>query len=115
MPGCRRLIYKAALAAEVARWLKAADAADRNDDAAVGVDQRGDEMPDWVAGKQKRLAKIREAKAALEAEARAKADAKTRNGDDDPGDGPRRGPKPKHPPGTPSRRLNAISLIRTVA
>jgi transposase len=92
---------EAALAAEVAGWLKAADAADRNDDAAVGVDRRGDEMPDWVADKQKRLAKIREAKAALEAEARAKADAKTRNGDDDPGDGPRRGPKPKHPPGTP--------------
>jgi transposase len=92
---------EAALAAEVAGWLKAADAADRNDDAAVGVDRRGDEMPDWVADKQKRLAKIREAKAALEAEARAKADAKTGNGDDDPGDGPRRGPKPKHPPGTP--------------
>jgi len=92
---------EAALAAEVAGWLKAADAADRNDDAAVGVDRRGDEMPDWVADKQKRLAKIREAKAALEAEARAKADAKTRNGDDDRGDGPRRGPKPKHPPGTP--------------
>ncbi len=69
---------EAALAAEVAGWLKAADAADRKDDAAVGVDRRGDEMPDWVADKQKRLAKIREAKAALEAEARAQADAKAK-------------------------------------
>ena len=33
--------------------------------------RRGDEMPEWVANKQQRLAKIREAKAALEAEARA--------------------------------------------
>jgi transposase len=92
---------EAALAAEVAGWLKAADVADRKDDAALGADQRGDEMPDWVADKQKRLARIREAKAALEAEARAQADAKAGNGDDDRGDGPRRGPKPKHPPGTP--------------
>ena len=96
---------EAALAAEVAGWLKAADAADRKDDAAVGVDRRGDEMPDWVADKQKRLPKIREAKTALEAEARAQADAKAKakagNGDDDPGDGPPCGPKPKHPPGTP--------------
>jgi len=92
---------EAALAAQVAGWLKAADAADRKDDTALGADQRGDEMPDWVADKQKRLAKIREAKAALEAEAKTQADAKTGNGDDDRGDGPRRGPKPKHPPGTP--------------
>lgn len=94
---------EAALAAEVAGWLKAADAADRKDDTALGADQRGDEMPDWVADKQKRLDKIREAKAALEAEAKAQADAKSKagNGDDDRGDGPRRGPKPKHPPGTP--------------
>jgi transposase len=95
---------EAALAAEVAGWLKAADIADRKDDAALGADQRGDEMPDWVADKQKRLARIREAKAALEAEARAQADAKARDGDDDRGDGPRRGPKPKHPPGTPKPR-----------
>src|SRR5207253_6248914 len=33
--------------------------------------QRGDELPDWVAHKQQRLAKIQAAKAALEAEAAA--------------------------------------------
>ena len=90
-----------ALAAEVAGWLKAADAADRKDDASLGTDQRGDEMPDWVADKQKRLAKIKEAKAALEAEAKAQADAKAKDNDDGSGNGPRPGRKPKHPPGEP--------------
>ena len=31
--------------------------------------RRGDELPDWVADKQRRIAKIREAREALEAEA----------------------------------------------
>jgi len=65
---------EAELAAEVDRWLAAAEAADAEEDALHG-DKRGDEMPDWVADKQKRLAKIREARAALEAEARAAAEA----------------------------------------
>ncbi|HEY1879936.1 MAG TPA: transposase, partial [Caulobacteraceae bacterium] len=44
--------------------------------------RRGDEMPDWAANKQHRLAKIRAAKAELEAEARAGA------APSDDGDGP---------------------------
>jgi transposase len=64
---------EAELEAEVDRWLKAAEAADAEEDKRYG-DQRGDEMPDWVADKQKRLEKIREAKAALEAEAKAAAE-----------------------------------------
>ena len=60
---------EAALAAEVAGWLERAAAADAADDAALGVAQRGDELPAWVREKQERLAKIRAAKAALEAEA----------------------------------------------
>ena len=40
--------------------------------------KRGDEMPDWVADKQRRLEKIREAKAELEAEAKAAAAEETR-------------------------------------
>jgi transposase len=59
------------LAAEVAAWLKAAEAADLADDAEFGADLRGDETPDWMADKQKRLARIRAAKAELEAEAKA--------------------------------------------
>ena len=35
-----------------------------------GASRRGDEMPGWIADKQKRLAKIREAREALEAEGR---------------------------------------------
>jgi transposase len=66
---------EAELRAEVDRWLAAAEAADAEEDALYG-DKRGDELPDWVADKEKRLAKIREAKAALEAEARAAAEAK---------------------------------------
>ena len=61
------------LAAEVKRWLESAEATDRREDAEHGRDRRGDEMPDWVVNKQERLAKIREAKQALEAEARAEA------------------------------------------
>ena len=49
---------EAELAAEVDRWLKAAEAADAEDDKLYG-DKRGDEMPDWVADKQKRLQKPR--------------------------------------------------------
>ncbi|MGH7173624.1 MAG: IS1182 family transposase [Gemmataceae bacterium] len=63
------------LKAEVARWLEAAEAADAAEDKALGADRRGDEMPDWVADKHKRLAKIAEAKAALEAAAEAEAAA----------------------------------------
>jgi transposase len=68
---------EAELRAEVDGWLAAAAAADAREDALHGA-RRGDEMPDWVADKDKRLAKIREAKAALEAEAKAAAEEETR-------------------------------------
>jgi len=69
---------EAELQAEVDRWLEAAEAADAAEDKAFGGSKRGDEMPDWVADKQKRLETIRQAKAALEAEAKAAADEKAR-------------------------------------
>jgi transposase len=62
---------EAALAAEVAGWLARAEREDAADEAAHGPEKRGDELPDWVADKQERLARIRAAKAALEAEAQA--------------------------------------------
>jgi transposase len=65
------------LKGEVDRWLKAAEAADAQEDKLHGT-KRGDEMPDWVADKQKRLEKIREAKAELEAEAKAAAQEEMR-------------------------------------
>lgn len=61
---------EAKLEAEVDAWLKAAEAADKAEDAACGADLRGDEMPEWMADKQQRLERIRKARAALEAEAR---------------------------------------------
>ncbi|WP_309606852.1 IS1182 family transposase [Phenylobacterium sp.] len=57
------------LAAEVEAWLKAAEAADRAEDAEHGAGLRGDETPAWMADKRERLARIRAAKAELEAEA----------------------------------------------
>lgn len=57
------------LQAEVAAWLAAAEAQDRAQDAEHGADLRGDEMPAWMADKVQRLARIRAAKAELEAEA----------------------------------------------
>jgi transposase len=68
---------EAELQAEVDRWLATAEAADAEEDRQHGA-KRGDEMPDWIADKQKRLAKIRAAKAALEAQAKAAAEEETR-------------------------------------
>jgi len=68
---------EAELQAEVDRWLAAAEAADAEEDQRHG-NKRGDELPEWVADKQKRLAKVREAKAALEAEAKEAAEEETR-------------------------------------
>ena len=60
----------AELEAEVAKWLSAAEAADAEEDKLYGRDKTGEEMPDWVADKQRRAEKIRQAKAELEAEAK---------------------------------------------
>ena len=68
---------EAELKAEVDRWLEAAEAADREEDKRYG-DRRGDELPDWVADKQKFLEKIGQAKAELEAEAKASAEEEKR-------------------------------------
>jgi transposase len=49
----------------------------QRDDKLYG-NKRGDELPDWVADKQKRIARIAEAKAELEAEAKAAVDEERR-------------------------------------
>jgi hypothetical protein len=69
---------KAELQTEVDRWLAAAEAADAEEDKLHGRTKRGDELPEWVADKQRRIEKIREAKAALEAEAKAAAEEEAR-------------------------------------
>jgi len=94
------------LAAEVKNWLDKAGEVDATEDAEHGADRRGDETPDWMADKQQRLARIRAARAALEAEAKAAAAAKEAarpqpvvKADGMPSK--RRGPKPTRQPGTP--------------
>ena len=62
---------EAALAAKVAAILAEAEATDAAEDAEFG-DARGDELPPELRTHAGRLAKIREAKAALEAEAKAR-------------------------------------------
>ena len=73
---------EAALTAVVADLLRRAEAADRAEDARDGPDQRGDELPAELAQRESRLAKIQEAKAALEAEARTQAQAAGKPPDD---------------------------------
>ena len=58
---------------EVATLLARAAQVDAAEDARYGKGQRGDELPAELARRESRLTKIREAKAALEAEARAQA------------------------------------------
>ena len=72
----------AALTAEVVELLRRAEAADHDEDARDGPDQRGDELPAELARRESRLAKIREAKAALEADARTQAQADGKPPDD---------------------------------
>jgi transposase len=85
---------EAELEAIVRGWFNQAQAADLRDDQAHGVDHNGEELPDWVRDKQRRLEKIREARARLEAEAQA-----AEKGQEKKTGGPGR-PK-KNEPGTP--------------
>ena len=57
------------LATEVSALLAEAERIDKAEDKAFGKNRRGDELPAELARRQTRLAKIRAAKAALEAEA----------------------------------------------
>jgi transposase len=61
------------LKGEVARLLAEAEATDAAEDAAHGPDRSGDELPEELARRQGRLAKIRQAKAMLEERARKEA------------------------------------------
>jgi len=77
---------------------------DKVEDRQLGASKRGDEMPEWMANKAKRLEKIRAAKAALESEAKAKAKAKAKAAskpdDDGSGDGSKGRPGRKSKPVT---------------
>ena len=79
------------LEAEIAGLLEEAEAVDAAEDARYGEDVRGDELPDELKRREDRLAAIRAAKARLEAEQRAKDDARGRK------PGQARNPKGGHP------------------
>ncbi len=63
------------LAAEVSDLLAEAEAIDKAEDAQYGKNRRGDELPEELRRRETRLAAIREAKQALEDEARDRARA----------------------------------------
>ena len=75
---------EAQLAAEVAELLRRAQEADEEEDRRYSKDKRGDELPDELAFREGRLEKIREAMAALEAEAQASAEQAAEEGNEHP-------------------------------
>ena len=82
----RRMKEKVAqLESEVAQLLRRAQEVDEEEDRRYGRDKRGDELPEELAFREGRLRKIREAKAALEAEAQAEAEQAQSGGRSHPG------------------------------
>lgn len=66
---------EAALQREADELLRRAEQADEDEDRHYGKDKRGDELPEELAHRESRLKKIREAMAALKAEAKERARA----------------------------------------
>ena len=73
------------LQGEVDELLRRAREVDEEEDRRYGKDKRGDELPEELAFRKGRLEKIREAMAALEAEARAEAEQAEPEGRNHPG------------------------------
>jgi len=71
------------LAKKVEDLLRAAEEVDAAEDARYGKDKRGDELPEDLRRAESRIARIRAAKAALEAEAMAQQEAEKEQRDDD--------------------------------
>ncbi|HSR53218.1 MAG TPA: IS1182 family transposase [Acidobacteriota bacterium] len=59
---------------QIRRWFEECEATDAAEDELYGSDKTGDELPEELRDPKRRLEKIREAKAALEAEARTKGE-----------------------------------------
>jgi transposase len=86
----------AAIRANVRALLEEAEAIDAAEDERFGPDRRGDELPQDLQLREQRLARIREAKEALEAEARAAEQAR-RAELEEQGKTPRRPPRGRDP------------------
>jgi transposase len=89
----------AELEVEVKQLLAEAETADREEDARWGKGRRGDELPDELRFKQSRLTRIKEAKEALEREARQQG--RDIDNNDQPS---RRGRLPKAPSEKPASK-----------
>ena len=76
---------EAQLKAEVDELLRRAGEVDEEEDRRYGRDKRGDELPEELSFREGRLRRIREAKAALEAEAQAAAEQAGAEGREHPG------------------------------
>jgi transposase len=89
------------LEGEVKGLLAEAEGIDKAEDNRYGKGRRGEELPEELRFKQSRLAKIKEAKEALEQEARERAEAQRleqeKKREDRDGSGDRRGRPPKVP------------------
>jgi transposase len=86
----------AAIGANVRALLEEAEAVDAEEDERYGPDRRGDELPAELQRREQRLAAIREAKQALEAEA-AEREAARRGELESEGKKPRRPPNGRDP------------------
>jgi len=84
---------------EIAEWLAKAQSTDATEDELYGRETRGDELPDELARRQSRLAKIQEAKRALEEQAlaAAAAEAARRAAEDDAARAAGKNPRARQP------------------
>jgi len=92
------------LEAEVQRLLGEAEATDEAEDQRYGKGRRGDELPEELRFKQSRLAKIKEAKEALEREARERAEEQRREQEENQEGRDPRGRPPKPPAEEPDAK-----------
>ncbi len=93
------------LESEIEALLRQADAADTAEDACLGAEVRGDELPAELRRREERLAAIRAAKARLEAAARAADDARGRQPGQDRN--PKGGPPYKRAYGEPDDKAQS--------
>ena len=94
------------LQAEIAALLARAEQVDAAEDIEYGKGKRGNELPAELARRESRLAKIREAKAALEATAQAEAEAAAATAHAEPADRERQPPATGRPRSPTRRRPN---------
>lgn len=97
------------LAEEVHKWMTSAHEGDESDDAQYGPDKRGDEIPEHIRNKTRKLARIRAAKARLEEKAQAdKAGAEAERSAKEAALGRKlSGPKPKALEGVPDDKAQS--------